>query len=72
MVTVNVPGERWEVEFMDEGTVEIERFSEGVLHGEELIAELFARFSDWRPALVRSPAEIGAAQGEQRRCHSLA
>ena len=26
MVTVAVPGERWEVEFMDDGTIELERF----------------------------------------------
>lgn len=26
MVMVAVPGERWEVEFMDDGTVELERF----------------------------------------------
>jgi len=26
MVNVNVPGERWEVEFFDDGSVEVERF----------------------------------------------
>ncbi|NLD46083.1 MAG: hypothetical protein GX660_02635, partial [Clostridiaceae bacterium] len=26
MVEVTVPGQRWEVEFMDDGTIEIEKF----------------------------------------------
>ncbi|MBI3468134.1 MAG: hypothetical protein HY000_34440 [Planctomycetes bacterium] len=43
MVVVAVPGERWEVEFMQDGEVEVERFaSDGKIGGEELLASLFA------------------------------
>jgi len=45
-ITVNVaaPGERWEIEFLDDGSVEVERFiSNGEVHGEEILTELFAR-----------------------------
>src|SRR5258707_1015973 len=46
MVTINVPGERWEVEFVDykdEVQVEVERFvSDGTIDGESSLRELFA------------------------------
>lgn len=41
MVTVNIPGERWEVEFFDDGNVEVERFvSTGVVDGAALLDTL--------------------------------
>ena len=41
MVTVAVPGERWEIEVAGDGTMEIERFrSDGVIGGSELLEEL--------------------------------
>ena len=47
MVTVAVPGERWEVEFLSDGSVDIEKFiSNGEIAGEEVISELFARYSE--------------------------
>ena len=47
MVEVAVPGQRWEVEFMDDGTVEIEKFfSEGTIHGSEELQVLIDNFSD--------------------------
>jgi hypothetical protein len=47
LVSVAVAGQRWEVEFMVEGTVEIEKFmSDGTIHGEEALGELFDKFSD--------------------------
>jgi|SRR3954464_1365956 len=50
MIEVNVPGERWEIEFVDyddEVQVEIERFrSNGEIHDETALDELFARYSD--------------------------
>jgi hypothetical protein len=50
MVEVSVPGERWEIEFVDYGDevqVEVERFvSGGDIDGESALADLFARFSD--------------------------
>jgi hypothetical protein len=46
-VEVAVPGERWEIEFMVDGSVEIERFiSDGSIGDERLVDDLFARFSD--------------------------
>jgi hypothetical protein len=51
MVRVDVPGERWEVEFFADGEVEVERFlsSGGVCGGEEaqrLLAELIEQNQD--------------------------
>lgn len=47
MVTVAVPGERWEVEFLSDGSVEIEKFtSNGDIATEEALDELFARYSE--------------------------
>jgi hypothetical protein len=46
MVRINVPGERWEVEFLEDDDVEIERFvSNGEIHGESVLEELFAKHS---------------------------
>ena len=43
MVEVAIPGERWEVEFFDDGQIEVEKFiSEGVLHNETEFEKLFA------------------------------
>jgi hypothetical protein len=42
MVTVAVPGERWEVEFLLDGSVDVERFvSTGVLGDANTLDELF-------------------------------
>ena len=47
MVEINVPGERWEVEFLEEGEIEVERFqSNGEILDESLLRELFAKYSD--------------------------
>jgi hypothetical protein len=47
LVEVSVPGERWEVEVHEDGRISTEVFvsSRGV-QGQELLEELFARFSD--------------------------
>lgn len=43
MVLIAVPGERWEVEFMDDGHVEVERFrSDGTITDEDTLDSLFA------------------------------
>ena len=43
MVAVSVPGERWEVEFMADGEIEVEIFtSDGDIHEYSIIDELFA------------------------------
>jgi hypothetical protein len=47
MVCVTVPGERWEIEFLSDGSIEVERFmSDGEIYGEEVLNELFAVYSD--------------------------
>ncbi len=47
MVTVAVPGERWEIEFMHDGSVEVERFiSSGDIKDEGALQELFSNYSD--------------------------
>ncbi|MDF5736838.1 MULTISPECIES: hypothetical protein [unclassified Nostoc] len=47
MVNVAVAGERWEVEFFEDGSVEVERFvSSGEINGEEVFTELFAMYSE--------------------------
>src|SRR6266699_3269339 len=50
MIEVTVPGERWEIEFVDYGDevqVEVERFvSNGHIDDETALDELFATFSD--------------------------
>ena len=48
MVKIAVPGERWEVEFFEDGTVEVETFrsvGDG-LEGPEALDRLFREFSD--------------------------
>jgi hypothetical protein len=46
-VEVTVPGERWEIEFLESGEVAIEVFrSDGEIHDARALADLLARFSD--------------------------
>jgi hypothetical protein len=46
MMCVALPGERWEIEFFDDGRIELERFvSQGVVDAPGALAELLARFS---------------------------
>lgn len=47
MVLVSVPGERWEIEFLDDGAVEIEKFrSDGGIGSESELEALFQQFTD--------------------------
>lgn len=47
MVIVAVPGERWEIEFLSDGSVEVEKFvSNGEIAGEEALTELFDHYSE--------------------------
>lgn len=47
MVIIDVPGQRWEIEFFEDGTVEVEKFiSTGVTGNGENIEELFSKFAD--------------------------
>ena len=43
MICAFAPGEYWEIEFMEDGEVDIERYrSDGHIHDEAALAELFA------------------------------
>jgi len=47
MVEVSVPGERWEIEFHEDGGIGVEVFvSPGRFRGAEALADPFRRFSD--------------------------
>jgi hypothetical protein len=47
LVNVVVPGQRWEIEFMNDGSIEIEKFiSNGKIYNENEISILFKNFSD--------------------------
>ncbi len=47
MVYVVVPGEQWEVEFFEDGHLEIEKFkSDGEIYDESTLAELFEKLDD--------------------------
>lgn len=44
MIIVSMVGERWEIEFLDNGDIEVEKFiSNGEIEGEESLKELFKR-----------------------------
>jgi hypothetical protein len=47
MIVAAVPGQRWEIEFFEDGHVEIERFvSSGEIAGEELLPSLLSEHGD--------------------------
>ena len=47
MLEVAVPGEHWEIELMQSGAIEIEKFkSDGTIHDESALSDLFERFKD--------------------------
>ena len=47
MVLVTVPGERWEVEFLGDGSIEVERFlSNGEICGEAALHVLWTKYAD--------------------------
>jgi hypothetical protein len=47
MMSVAVPSERWEIEFFDDGQIELERFvSQGVAEAPSALAELLAWFDE--------------------------
>ncbi|GJD18102.1 hypothetical protein RIVM261_030580 [Rivularia sp. IAM M-261] len=48
MVMVAIPGQRWEIEFFNDGSIEVERFisSSNGIEGETILNELFAAYID--------------------------
>ncbi len=61
MVIAAAPGEHWEIEFLTDGSVEVERFiSGGQICGEEVLSELFARYS-----AIEEGANVETPQGAE-------
>ena len=61
MVIVAVPGERWEIEFLDDGSIEVERFiSDGEIKTEDVLNELFTIHANQGPEgeVVSQEAEL--------------
>jgi hypothetical protein len=59
MVEVSVPGERWEVEFLDDGSVEVEVFnSDGTIHGEESLNELLRHHAEHMTGVPASSTQL--------------
>jgi hypothetical protein len=51
MVIVFAPGEYWEVEFIDDGRIDVERYrSDGKILDEDSLEDLFALWSEERTA----------------------
>ena len=47
LIEIAVPGQRWEVEFMSDGSIEIEKFvSDGTIFDNKEIETLLREFSD--------------------------
>lgn len=47
MIDVSVPGQRWEIEFLDDGSVDIEKFiADGDMYDAKELETLFKKFSD--------------------------
>lgn len=47
MVQVTVPGERWEFEFLADGSVEVEKsISDGSIYGQQSLNELITMFAE--------------------------
>lgn len=47
MVEIALPGQRWEVEFLEDGSVDIEKFiSDGDMYDVAELETLFKNFSD--------------------------
>ena len=65
MVLVAIPGERWEIEFLDNGSVEVEKFtSNGEIYGKDILNDLFARYADQPRPLRLSENAVAALESE--------
>lgn len=65
MVTVAVSGERCEIEFLSDGSVDVEKFvSQGDVAGEEALSELFDRFSESENTIESSEATGFASEAK--------
>jgi hypothetical protein len=65
MITAAVPGERWEIEFLEYGEIEIERFiSSGVTDDQDLLAWLLGTHGAESPDSDMTPID-GAAPDDR-------
>ncbi len=67
MVTVAIPGQRWEIEFMQDGPVEVERFvSGGDIEDESALQDLFTIYADnsWEEQPTNGDRELALATEE--------
>lgn len=56
MITVSVPGQRWEIEFIEDGSVEVEQFiSDGEIYDGNRLDDLLVRFSESALPLYLKP-----------------
>ena len=56
VVTVFIPSECWEIEFLEDGSVEAEQFvSNGKLYGDNLLDDLFERFAEQQREVLEHP-----------------
>jgi hypothetical protein len=56
MVTASAPGEYWEIEFLENGEIEIERYrSNGAIYDASTLEEIFVLCSDEEPSV---PGEV--------------
>jgi hypothetical protein len=59
-VLVTVPGQRWEVDFLADGDVDVERFvSTGDIDDESALEELFERFAERPESATPIPDQNG-------------
>jgi hypothetical protein len=60
-VVVTVPGERWEVDFLADGDIDVEKFvSNGQIEDESALEALFERFAEPREAAPQVANPNGA------------
>lgn len=61
MVTVALPGQRWEIEFLTDGSVEVEKFvSNGEIYDETILKQLLARDTETDAEIVDEAFSIPA------------
>ena len=65
MIVAFAPGEYWEIEYLEDGDIEIERYrSNGHIDDESVLEELFALCSDDDVSLVSTGNQDDASAGK--------
>ncbi len=65
MVLIAVPGERWEVEFFADGSVEVEKFvSQGEIYGEDAVQTWLAEQGDLERNEAGTPDQVPALSAD--------